>query len=324
MLWELIGRILFIVPKLPKTAQVCITNKCNFNCQMCQRFDLQVPIKEMALEDFKIIVSKLKGVKSIILTGWGEPLLHPNLIEMIKICKEKKLAVRFTTNGSLLNEEKAQQLIDSGLDAITFSVDEVKPKENSIGHEVKSQLENIIQLQRMIKNQNSGLEIYLQSVFQENNKKDLLEVADFATQNKLSRIRISRLDTRFHDFKRPGIKHEKQLIKDLEKQVKGSKVGIDFLPHTAFDGIFKSAYKILRLLLHRCGIYCLRTYNDVYVNVNGYATPCCALPHLKMGSLLKMDLGEIWNSEKFKHFRKNQNIYCGKCDVLHPRPHKRS
>ena len=170
MIWELVGRILFIVPKLPKTAQICITNKCNFNCKMCQRFDLQVPIKEMSLENFKIILSKLKGVKSIILTGWGEPLLHPNLIEMIKLCKEKKLAVRFTTNGSLLDEGKAQQLIDSGLDAITFSVDEVKPKENSIGHEVKSQLENIIQLQRMINNQNASLEIYLQSVFQENNK----------------------------------------------------------------------------------------------------------------------------------------------------------
>ena len=322
MLFELVGRILYVVPSEPKTAQICLTNKCNFSCKMCQRFDLKVPLVEMPLENFKTILSKLSGVKNLILTGWGEPLLYPHLAEVIKLANQQKMKVRFTTNGALLTEEKVQELIDSGLDAITFSVDEIKPKKETIGHEVTKQLDNIVQLQRMIKHQNSPMKIYLQSVFQENNFDDLMDVADFAVENKLSRVRVSRLDTRFHDFNRPGIADEKKLIKSLEQRLKKSNTGLDFLPHTAFDGIAKAIYKLINVFLHRFGKYCLRTYNDIYINVEGFATPCCALPHLKMGSLLNQDLKEVWNSKKFKHFRKQQSFYCGRCDVLHPRPHK--
>src|SRR3989344_5215186 len=54
----------------------------------------------------------------------GETLLAKNLPEMIKYSKDKGvLDVQFNTNGSLLTEDLARKLIDSGLDGIIFSVD---------------------------------------------------------------------------------------------------------------------------------------------------------------------------------------------------------
>jgi radical SAM protein with 4Fe4S-binding SPASM domain len=51
--------------------------------------------------------------------------------------------------------------------------------------------------------------------------------------------------------------------------------------------------------------------------VEGDVTPCCLLPALKMDNLKDKNLKEIWDSKKFKDFRKNHNSHklCRKCDL---------
>jgi len=60
-----------------------------------------------------------------IMTPWnfGEPLLHPRLAEMIEIAKRRGVMVSLNTNALSLDREKADALIESGLDSITFSFD---------------------------------------------------------------------------------------------------------------------------------------------------------------------------------------------------------
>jgi radical SAM protein with 4Fe4S-binding SPASM domain len=53
----------------------------------------------------------------------GESLLHPRLLEMIACAKEKGLFTRLHTNGSLLSEEMAGEILRSGLDRLSFSFD---------------------------------------------------------------------------------------------------------------------------------------------------------------------------------------------------------
>ena len=56
-------------------------------------------------------------------TGTGEPLLHPNILNLIKYAKEKGCKVSMITNGSLLDTKKADFLLDCGIDGVEFSVD---------------------------------------------------------------------------------------------------------------------------------------------------------------------------------------------------------
>lgn len=320
MIKEFVGRILYIVPNHPKTVQISITNVCNFNCKMCQRYDLKVDLKPMSLELFKDITNKLGAIENVILTGWGEPLTHPDVIEMVKLCKQKGWNVRFTSNGNLLNDKMMDNLIEAGLDAITFSLDAINVDDAALGHPVKEQLENIKTLQKKIKDKKSKLKIYLQSMYHKGKKQDLFDVVNFAKEIKVDRVRLSRLDVRFHDFDRPTFKEEKEIIKEIESLLVGTKIGLDFLPHQALDGVAKLIMKIFYPVLHRFGKYCLRTYNDVYINVNGEVTPCCALPKLNLGDLKKDNLNTIWNNVNFKRFRIKQAIACGKCDVLKVKP----
>jgi len=314
---EFIRRFFFFIPRVPNTVQISITNQCNFNCQMCQRNDLGVKFDKMPFETFEKVINKLPSkVNDLILTGWGEPLTHNRLADMLLLCRKRGTKTRLTSNGALLSDDVINLLIDSELAAITFSMETIKPKVDSSGHEIKGQLEKISKLAEIVRKRGSVLKIYTQSVMQKDNHDDIMDIVDFAIENKLDRVRLTRLDIRFKEFDRPSFQDELELVKKIDKKLRGTGIGVDFLPHTAFDGFVKHFYRAIYRFLHRGGKYCLRTYGDVYVNIDGEVTPCCSLPTMGLASLLEEDLEKIWKNEHFKKFRTHQKYICGKCDIL--------
>ena len=103
------------------------TNYCNLSCSMCPR-ELNRPFGYMDINLFKKIIdeSVLYGKRLIItINKDGEPLLHPELPQMIKYAKDKDAAhkINFYSNGILLSEAKSIELIKSGLDTIHISID---------------------------------------------------------------------------------------------------------------------------------------------------------------------------------------------------------
>jgi radical SAM protein with 4Fe4S-binding SPASM domain len=69
-----------------------------------------------------------EGLCSIKLSYRGEPLLHPQVAEMVSYAKNKGiLDVYFNSNGMLLHEKMALKLLEAGLDRISISVDGTDP-----------------------------------------------------------------------------------------------------------------------------------------------------------------------------------------------------
>jgi len=107
------------------------TNACNLRCPMCGRNWMKEKIGYIDWGLFKKIIDEATKyyLPSIKLNYRGEPLLHPDIAKMVKYAKEKGiLEVQFNTNGVLLTEEKAEKLIDAGLDRIIFSFDAANKK----------------------------------------------------------------------------------------------------------------------------------------------------------------------------------------------------
>jgi len=75
------------------------------------------------------------GVKSIMLAGEGEPLLHPGLAEMAKTAKTAGMDVSITTNGAASTLEKWEELLPS-LSWLRFSMDAATPERYSLVHGV--------------------------------------------------------------------------------------------------------------------------------------------------------------------------------------------
>jgi len=110
----------------PRVVAAETTNLCNARCVMCPYPGMKRTKGFMAMPLYRKIVDECAlhpGIE-LRLSGFGEPLLDPDLCARIRYAKERGIGkVQLTTNASLLDEEKARGLIDSGLDEIMLSVD---------------------------------------------------------------------------------------------------------------------------------------------------------------------------------------------------------
>lgn len=103
-----------------KDAYILMLMDCNFDCLFCS-----VPKKEIYLSK-KEIFAKIdkyaeENYNQVTLTG-GEPTLHPDLTDVIKYIKTKKMNCRITTNGSNLDKKLIDDMIDAGIDYIAVSI----------------------------------------------------------------------------------------------------------------------------------------------------------------------------------------------------------
>jgi len=106
------------------------TVACNLDCITCFRNAWDQPIGRMTEETFERIfagLQELSPIPSVYFGGIGEPLFHPKTIEWIQRIKGLGAKVELITNGTILNEKKAGQLINAGLDVLWVSLDGATP-----------------------------------------------------------------------------------------------------------------------------------------------------------------------------------------------------
>lgn len=125
-----------VVPlKTPFLVFIDPADVCNFQCKFCptgNRALIKKINRTSGLMDFNLY-KKIIGdlcefedpIKVLRLYKDGEPLMHPQLPEMIKYAKDSGCArqIDTTTNGSLLNPDKNIELIEAGLDRIHISLE---------------------------------------------------------------------------------------------------------------------------------------------------------------------------------------------------------
>jgi len=130
--WHRLFRLLYhyrkkstLLPYWPVRIWVELTSHCNYRCVMCPNKDLNKTDKgymDMALYK-KIVDEAAPFVFDINLAHRGESLLHPQIIEAIDYAKKNGLYTRLHTNGSLLSEDISRQVVQVGLDRLSFSFD---------------------------------------------------------------------------------------------------------------------------------------------------------------------------------------------------------
>lgn len=90
-----------------KKIYVEITNCCNLSCEFCASKNSKREKIFMNVADFELTVQRIKPYTDYVyLHVLGEPLLHPNLDEILNICADVKLKVCIVTNGVLIEKTK--------------------------------------------------------------------------------------------------------------------------------------------------------------------------------------------------------------------------
>jgi MoaA/NifB/PqqE/SkfB family radical SAM enzyme len=105
--------------------------RCNLTCGYCNEYDRHsAPVP---LADLLRRVDRLAALKTAIVTmSGGEPLLHPELDEVIGRVREHGMIAGLITNGYLLTPERIQRLNRAGLDQLQISIDNVEPDDVSM------------------------------------------------------------------------------------------------------------------------------------------------------------------------------------------------
>ena len=118
--------------------RISVTDRCNFRCRYCmprERFGEDhtfLPRRAyLSFEEIEKVVTACRplGLEKVRITG-GEPLLRPDLHDLISRISSTGVEVALTTNASLLSGQ-APRLADAGLDRVTVSLDALDPKIHS-------------------------------------------------------------------------------------------------------------------------------------------------------------------------------------------------
>lgn len=168
----------------PDVIQIPLTNKCNLRCKMCT-IPLSQENRELTREEIGDIISQAGRMKirEAVLTG-GEPFLRRDLTEIIKCCVKNRLRSVLTSNGTIIDETMAQEVIRSGLNHIHFSLDGLE-KANDFTRgdgSFKKVIQAIKVMDDIRRKCDSGLSIGIACTVMNHNLEDLPELLGYADE----------------------------------------------------------------------------------------------------------------------------------------------
>ena len=111
----------------PGFCQFALNNVCNARCGFCNfaldklpKNDWKYATRQGALDSIDILYKN--SVRYLVITG-GEPMLHPNLVEIVTRATNLGMKVMLVTNGGLLKSSRIHELANAGLSSFIISID---------------------------------------------------------------------------------------------------------------------------------------------------------------------------------------------------------
>ncbi|MEI6207377.1 MAG: radical SAM protein [Desulfuromonadales bacterium] len=295
------------LPYPPLRLRIEPTNVCNLKCVSCPN-TVEKPQHQgfMDMVLYKKIVDQVKEYPrptTVILYLGGEPLLHKEFIEMIDYASKFDLFVQFNTNGALLTTDMISKLLDTDLNRIAFSFDDMSPGEYEVFRKNSSYnktLNNILEfLRTKQERQQSYPQVEITSL-------KVLKPGDEITKPVVSDDFVSLFKgypvettvNYIHSWAGGFEVHDGHLTKSAENT-------------SDYNSNSKKTPK------------CFLPWYDMVVNYRGEVITCCLDLQYKnvLGDTKEEDLIDIWNSKKFQELRRtilrNKNdknlLLCSTC-----------
>ncbi|MFH1563432.1 MAG: radical SAM protein [Nitrospirota bacterium] len=173
----------------PQNIVIEVTNRCNLHCRMCPQHSKETGVgihrKEglMEMNLYKRIIDEVKEYGEVMVSpiGAGEPLIHPEIIEMVHYAKEAGCKTHIITNGTLLTPKISERLINAGLDIIAISIDGIRKQTHEgirLGSNFERVVSNIEALLRLKKDSQANIKVRIMTVELEENKGEISDIID--------------------------------------------------------------------------------------------------------------------------------------------------
>lgn len=109
---------------------VLLTNRCNLSCRHCLYIERSSQKKDLSIDDFKDLLTRLEGTESEVHLLGGEPLCRHDIVDLVYEITRRGLVAKMLTNGFALSKELLFKLKEAGLKEIGVSVDGIRESHN--------------------------------------------------------------------------------------------------------------------------------------------------------------------------------------------------
>lgn len=309
-----------------------LTTRCNLHCRTCVRNVWHEPLEDMTDATFERILPGLRhlsDLREVVFGGYGEPFAHPRILDYLAAIKGLGVKITISTNGLLLNEERARALVELGVEGINVSLDGTDPETYADvrrGAKLRTVLRNVETLNWVKAERGTSLpRLGIEFVALKRNEAQIPDLPDLAQQLRANRVLVTHVlphTPEMADEALYGRDERPPLSATTGWAVKSSDWllwGIVELPRMNWGAERRCRFIAKKALV---------------VGWDGGVSPCYALSHsypytifgrrkevtrYTFGNVNERDLAAIWMSDDYVRFRAQVRRFnfpsCVDCDL---------
>ncbi len=304
------------------------TAGCNLECIHCRRLDVS---KELAQDDltteesFKFLDELTAFSNPILILSGGEPLFRPDIFDIAKYGVKKGLKVALATNGTLVDEKKAKEIVDAGVERVSISIDGSNAKTHDNFRKIEGSFESAIRGFKNLKK--LGMSVQVNCTIAKHNVEEFDDIYKLALELDAAALHVFMLvpvgcgvEIADDQMITPAV--YENVLNNLYDKAKESKIHIKATcaPHY---------FRIMRERAQEEGITispkthgmaamtkgCLAGTAVCFVSHKGEVFPCGYLP-VESGNIKTSNIKDIWESSGvFTNLRDISKLEgkCGRC-----------
>lgn len=328
---------------LPRFAQIEPIGRCNLACGMCTVNHRGDEVATLSMGRFTALLDAMPGLEALHLQGLGEPMLHPQFFDMVALAARRGIRVSANTNLTLLTVRRAQRCIDSGLAALSVSLDGATAATfQAIRHGASFDkvVRNLARLTDARDAAGSPLEVRGVMVLMRSNLDELPALVELLHAHRVNELLVQRLSS---DLAHEALPPRYIPIRDYSRQ---AELRPEDLPHAT--AVFERASQRARQLglqlnlpalrpapaatARATGPRCSWPWDGLYFTAAGELLPCCmaaTADRASFGKVFEADaaatrvhLDSAWNGTSAQRFRQGLTDHrppsvCQSCALYH-------
>lgn len=304
----------------PLRATFEVTYRCNLECKMCYLVieGREKQKEELSADEIKNVISQFTRKIPLTFTG-GEPLLKEGIMDVLRHASKRNM-FGLLTNGILITEKRAKELVEIGTNSLTISIDGIKEVHDKIRGKssFEKSMEGIKRIQEQKRKQGkNNPRINLNAVIMPSNIDSLHEIVGLASELSIDYCSFQALDP---SLNRSGLNVQNDMNRYMESSInktnqidpdemkkhleridqasKKNKVRVNFVPRiNRKDLIDYYSGKTDE------GKYvCKFPWSALRISPFGDVYPCF---NYNIGNVRKNKISELWNNVHYKNFRKS-------------------
>lgn len=310
-----------------------ITNpdKCNFHCKMCDTFSEanRHRLKESRRPDldFKVVEDTIErlvhhGLREIIPSTMGEPLLYPHFEELVDLCKVLNVKMNLTTNGTfpVKDIEYWGPKLVNIISDVKFSLNGINPEINEsimCGADTQKQLHNIERFIQMRNEAASKATVTLQCTFMRSNLDELKNMIAWAIEHGVDRVKG-------HHLWKTSDALDCEMLRTPENAALWNQTCEDC--HKIADGKVKlvnfDPVDLTKPALNNDNTFCQFLGKELWIEYDGSYQICCCPSEVRkefgdFGNVKELSPLAMWNGKRYCDFINNwgNSENCKKCNM---------